>query len=81
MAFTQSDLDALDASIKKGVRRVAYASGSVEYHSLDDMLKLRALMANEVAVAAGTSSPPTTVGAYCSGLHGRQVFGGGRRWR
>lgn len=79
MAWTQTDLDALDASIKKGVRRVSYASGTVEYHSLDEMLKLRALMASEIA--GNTAPPATTVGAYCSGLSGRLLYGGWWRCR
>jgi hypothetical protein len=71
MAWTQSDLDALDAAIKKGVRSVSYQSGRVDYHSLDDMLKLRALMAGEVN---GTSTPSTTVGVYASGLQGSFLY-------
>lgn len=52
MAWTQTDLDALDAAIKRGVRRVSYQNGSVEYHSLDEMLKLREVMTAEIAGAA-----------------------------
>lgn len=53
MAFTQNDVDALDAAIKAGVRKVKYDNEEVEYHSLDEMLRLRATMRNEVAVAGG----------------------------
>lgn len=53
MAFTQNDVDALDAAIKAGVRKVKYDNEEVEYHSLDEMLRLRATMRNEVAVASG----------------------------
>lgn len=54
MAFTQSDIDALDAAIKAGVRKVKYDNEEVEYHSLAEMLRLRATMRNEVAVASGS---------------------------
>jgi hypothetical protein len=68
MSWTQSDIDALDTAIKKGVRRVSYQSGSVEYHSLDEMLKLRDIMQREVG---GTAPVTRVVGAYDSGLsHG-----------
>ncbi|MFN3656820.1 MAG: phage head-tail joining protein [Pseudolabrys sp.] len=48
MAWTQSDLDALDSALKRGVKRVRYSSGETEYHSLDEMLRLRAVMKAEV---------------------------------
>lgn len=44
MAWTQTDLDALDAAIATGARRVTYDGHTVEYHSMDDMLKARAMM-------------------------------------
>lgn len=55
MAWTQSDLDALDTAIKQGVRTVQFADRSVTYHSLDEMLKLRRLMQGEVSGSAGIS--------------------------
>lgn len=68
MAWTQSDLDALDSAIGQGVRTATYQSGSVTYHSLDDMIRLRKLMQAEVA---GTASATRTVGAFNGGLgHG-----------
>lgn len=42
---TQADLDKLDKAIASGVRRVTYTSGTVEYQSLDDMMKARAHIA------------------------------------
>ena len=53
-SWTQSDLDALEASIKKGVKSVSYGDRRVEYNSLQEMLQLRATMAAEI------SSPPTS---------------------
>lgn len=50
MAFTQQQLDTLDAAIAQGVRVVKYADKTVEYQSLDDMLKVRRLMAAELGL-------------------------------
>lgn len=42
MAWTQADLDALDASIALGAKKVRYADGrEVEYRSLREMKGLR----------------------------------------
>lgn len=54
MAWTQSDLDALETSIQRGTRVVQFGDRRVEYHSLDEMLKLRQLMRDEIDTAAGT---------------------------
>jgi hypothetical protein len=48
MAWTQDDLDALDAAIATGVKKVQYANGSTEYQSLNEMLTLRDRMADAV---------------------------------
>lgn len=48
MAFTQSQLDALDAAIAEGVLVVKYADKEVTYRSLNDMLRIRELMAKDV---------------------------------
>ena len=50
MAWTQTDLDALNQSIANGVTSVRYADRSVQYRSLNEMLTLRALMIDEIAL-------------------------------
>lgn len=54
MAFTQEQLDALTAAIAQGVRRVRYGVGSdqkeVEYPSLEDMLKLKEVMEQDLGL-------------------------------
>jgi hypothetical protein len=62
MAWTSDDLAALENAIKKGVKRVSYLNGSVEYHSLDEMLKLRDVMS--AAVNGVTAAPRTSVIAH-----------------
>lgn len=60
MAWTQSDLDALSTAIMQGAKSVTYADGrKVEYHSLDEMRRLRSDMKAEIAAAASQVSPRT----------------------
>ncbi len=58
MAWTQTDLDALKAAIAKGARSVTTSDGkSVTFHSLDEMLRLKAAIEAEVN---GTSARPSS---------------------
>jgi|GEM_PF-724773 len=54
-SWTTADVTALEGAIKSGVRRVAYASGTVEYHSLDEMLKLLDRMRADVSGESAAS--------------------------
>ncbi len=44
MAFTQAMLDSLEAAIAQGARSVSYEGKSVTYSSLDDMMRIRAII-------------------------------------
>lgn len=68
MPFTQADLDAIDTSLKGGVAQVTYPDGrSVRYHSLDELIRVRALVAGEVnAVVEGTAGGSMTTYASTS---------------
>lgn len=58
MAWTQSDLDAVDAALKNGIRKVTFADGrSREYQSTSEMLTLRGQMKAELAAAASQVAP------------------------
>lgn len=60
MAWQQSDLDALSAAITRGEKKVVFADGrSVEYHTLDEMRRLRADMKAEIASNASQVAPRT----------------------
>lgn len=48
MAWTTADLDALNKSIASGTTSVRYADRTVQYRSLDEMLKIRAMMTDEL---------------------------------
>ena len=55
MAWTQADIDALEAAMASGEMTVRSPDGRlVTYQSLDDMLKLRAAMREEVAATTRT---------------------------
>lgn len=50
MAFTQADLDNLDAAIKSGALRVRTGDRDVTYRSLEEMMKVRSLMLEELGL-------------------------------
>ena len=55
MAWTQSDLDAIDRAIASGELTVHFADRSVTYRSLDELLKIRALIKDDLQSQAGTA--------------------------
>lgn len=67
MAFTQLQLDALDEAIASGATEVWYDHKKVEYRSLDEMISLRRLMADEIA-RAGAPKQRRRVARYHNGL-------------
>lgn len=58
MAYTQADLDALDAEIAavRTVKSTTFADQSTTFRDLNEMLTLRALMAQQIASGAGRPS-------------------------
>lgn len=58
-ALSQSDVDKLKKAIARGVLRVEYATESVTYQSIDQMLKALAFAENEVASASNKTVPST----------------------
>ena len=58
MAWTQSDLDTLDAAITSGKKRVTFADGrTIEYQDVDKFLQLRREMKAELNAAASQVNP------------------------
>ena len=51
MAFTQRDLDSIDRAIASGARSATIEGKSVTYHSLDEMLRIRSLIAEALKPA------------------------------
>lgn len=50
MAFTQADLDAFDQAIAagRGVKGFTFGDQSTQFHPVDDVLKIRALIKRDV---------------------------------
>jgi len=55
MPWTQSDVDKLKAAIAsgQGAKTISFADQSVTFHSVDEMLKLLAVMQQDVTTSAG----------------------------
>lgn len=56
MAVTQQDIDALNAAIASGERVVVLNGQSVTYRSIDDLIKARNDLRQEMADAATSAS-------------------------
>lgn len=66
-SWTQTDLNALEAAIAQGVRVVQYGERRVEYHSLREMLDLRAAMSDAVARQGGTAPDRFSYASFSKG--------------
>ncbi len=55
MAFSLEQYQALSSAVAEGALSVRYADKSVTYRSLDEMLRLLKLMANELGINADTA--------------------------
>ncbi|MGZ4953565.1 MAG: phage head-tail joining protein [Methylobacter sp.] len=56
MAFTQTQLNALEAAIAQGALSVQFGERRITYHSLDEMIRLRDTMRSELGVAKPAGS-------------------------
>lgn len=64
--FTSADLEKLEKAIASGARKVVYdGMGSVEYHSIDEMMQARALIRQELGIS---KSSGRRYAAFSSGL-------------
>jgi len=57
MAFTVDQLDALEEAIASGSLVVKYADKSRTYRSLDDLLKLRAIIRRALGLSNTSGTP------------------------
>ena len=57
MAWTQADLDTLEAAMVSGQRRVRLNGREVEYHSIDQMVKARDLIQSSINRESGVRRP------------------------
>ncbi len=56
MSFTQKHLDAVEAAIARGEKTVRYGDRTVEYRSIDELLKARDEIRTSLSQAAGLRS-------------------------
>ncbi len=56
MAFSQSQLTALETAIAAGAMSVRIGNRQINYHSLDEMIRLRDTMRAELGVETPASS-------------------------
>ena len=64
MAFTKTDLDALEAAIASGNRDVQLDGKRVVYRNLQEMLQIRDIMRRELAETGGGSVHVTYSGGF-----------------
>lgn len=63
--WTQQQYEDLCAAISQGAREVWYGDKRVQYHSLDEMLKLKNEMARDLGL---NTKPRKSRGAFYKGL-------------
>lgn len=66
MAYTQTDLDAINAAISGGARRVRLNGREKEFFSAGDLLKLKQDIVNELARETNTVRRPSCYRARTS---------------
>jgi hypothetical protein len=64
MAYTQSDLDAIRATIAKGELRVDFSDRSITYRSIDELLKAEA----RITTALTSGRPKQSFGVATKGV-------------
>jgi hypothetical protein len=67
MAYTQTDLQALQDAYKRGVRRVSMGDRTVEYESMAALRTAIADVGRALAAAAGSVSPHHGVATFSDG--------------
>jgi hypothetical protein len=68
MAYTQADLDAIDAEIARirTVRQTTFGDQSTTFRDLDELYAERARVAQAISVSAGT--PRTRLASFSKGV-------------
>jgi hypothetical protein len=54
MAYTQTDLDAIDSAIALGITEVTVAGRTMRYRTIQELRDARAHIATQLAISAGT---------------------------
>lgn len=69
MAFTQTQYDQISEAIAQGALTVKYNDKEVTYRSLDEMIRIRTMMAAELGLNTGVGKSRAIRTTYRSGLH------------
>lgn len=64
MAFTQTDLDAVNAAVASGELKIEVAGRMVQYRSMDELITARDLITADLASAATASASSVRRGSY-----------------
>lgn len=67
MAWTQSQLDALEAAIANGTTLVAYGDKRVQYRSLDEMIRIRDLIKKDLSSSTVTAESSRVYADFSKG--------------
>ena len=67
MAVTQADIDALTRAIASGERQVAIGGQQVTYRSIDDLIKARKVLTDELAAQDGSAPKARQFRLYYAG--------------
>ncbi len=59
-SWTQADIDALEANIKRGILSVQFGDRQMQFQSISEMLKLRQEMKDAVASSSGGGKSRTS---------------------
>jgi len=68
MAFTQTQLDAIEVAIASGTLTVEYDGRRITYQSTEALLKARSVIKQALATQAGTGSSGRRFVTFSSGL-------------
>lgn len=64
MAFTQTDLDAVNAAVASGELKIEVAGRMVMYRSIDELIKARDIISAELAATATANTSSVRRGSY-----------------
>lgn len=64
MAFTQTDLDAVNAAVASGELKIEVAGRMVMYRSIDELIKARDIISAELAATATAGTSAVRRGSY-----------------
>lgn len=67
MAWTQTDLDAIEAAIVNGTTVVKYADKSVTYRSIDELIRVRDLIRKDLGLTNAASG--RVLASYTKGMN------------